>query len=403
MNESIDFSASEDLGYVLGVLAGDGCISSPCYPGGKKRVRLSVNDLDFANSFRQALQNIGLKAPVFNGGKTSIGKQRFEVRAYNNSFADWYRSQSTDTIIQSLKSSQGIMAAYVRGFFDSEGTSSLTKKGQLCIMIYNSQFQLLEKVRELLACLMIKSFILRKSYSGFSSSPRYVLEIVRKASVKIFVDLIGSNIQRKKETMSKWINAGAYKYQKNSGDFMEGKKLLNWDIVSIALDQEVTFGIHIGLSEMIEELLNKSSSMQEQAEKEHWWRFLANGMNLSVKDLKGKAVIIRDCVNPNDREIAYCKLFHLPKPKQDHLVPMIALTPWIFRWIYTYKLPDGTIRSSGYKRSTLVRYLRNGKLSSKYFFYKRASFIRNVRNGEPEKWSDDVLPFNSPILGAIEV
>jgi intein-encoded DNA endonuclease-like protein len=154
------FSAKKDitLGYVVGVVMGDGTISPLVIKGHRyNRVRLSVRDREFAEAFYQALTLLGFKARLFNGGNTWIGRERFEACAYTNDFCEWISKLKLKDIKRLATKSKGFAKGFIEGFFDSEGTICLLKPRkpnhkfrELYIGMYNTNKKLLEAIQKIL-------------------------------------------------------------------------------------------------------------------------------------------------------------------------------------------------------------------------------------------------------------
>jgi len=123
-----DTSPSKDLAYILGVLKGDGCAHIR-KSGQSGVVQLTQIRREFANSFETALRNIGLNSHTFLR-KDQFVKQGVIYVTYANSFkfALWYKQLSFEDIHKILDGDPEFIKAFIRGFFESEGTNSISKR-----------------------------------------------------------------------------------------------------------------------------------------------------------------------------------------------------------------------------------------------------------------------------------
>jgi len=108
----VNLRPSPTLAYMLGVLEGDGCV----YKVQSRRViSLCTIDERFAFSFYRALEELGL-----NPRKRLHGKY-YWVEAISMNFFDWYKSLTLEKLGEYLKS-QSMIIAFLRGFYESEGS-----------------------------------------------------------------------------------------------------------------------------------------------------------------------------------------------------------------------------------------------------------------------------------------
>jgi len=133
-----DLSPSEDLGFILGALQGDGyCIArNTTY-----HVALAVKDKEFAEAFRDALQNIGMNPSL---GYKSEGS--YQAIGYGREFINWYLSLDLDKIKEIVSSTDEAKIGFIRGLFDSEGTTNLERQN---IFFVNSNKKLVDCFCEL--------------------------------------------------------------------------------------------------------------------------------------------------------------------------------------------------------------------------------------------------------------
>lgn len=144
-------SPSPELLYILGVLRGDGFTRTV-----KKRwhysVRLKTISREFAGSFADNLRKIGLNPHISMEYPTDPNRHPVHVViACSKRFVTWYRSLSDHEIRKMVGENKELAAAFVKGFYESEGSYFLKTDGCDRIAIYNTQLQLLLMVREFLS------------------------------------------------------------------------------------------------------------------------------------------------------------------------------------------------------------------------------------------------------------
>lgn len=149
-----NLSPSTDLLYVLGVVKGDGFTTI-----GKSRyvVGLVTVSAKFAISFAAALRNIGLHPQFYSYTLPYRSKKRraYRVVVSSKMFVEWYRSLNDGDIKKMIGEDKELAAAFVRGFFESEGSFYLIKGKYPAVEIGNANFQLLTIVRDLISLLGI--------------------------------------------------------------------------------------------------------------------------------------------------------------------------------------------------------------------------------------------------------
>lgn len=133
-----------ELAYVIGVELGDGSLNRKGY---NRRIRLSAIDLDFVLEFDRCLSSVletRMHKPWFDKGKGTFAIEARSVLLYEFLNRDWRALKPW------IEHSVGSVAAFVRGFFDSE--DSVSKKGE--IRCYNTDLPLLNYVKQLLTSVL---------------------------------------------------------------------------------------------------------------------------------------------------------------------------------------------------------------------------------------------------------
>jgi intein-encoded DNA endonuclease-like protein len=192
---------SLELGYILGVIYGDGCISVK-----QRRVILSAVDYDFVLTFRKALEKWGGFRTKFYSRKIKtdsiIKNRKLQWVAYIDSLeaAKFLKNFDINNLLIPHKK---IRYAFLRGFFDSEG--SIDKDNT--ILAYNTNKKLVYFAQKLLNSVKITSRI--KSYKVKNMNGKeidyYHLKIDKDDRLDFF-NKIGFSIERKQCKLRNYIN-----------------------------------------------------------------------------------------------------------------------------------------------------------------------------------------------------
>lgn len=197
---------SEDLAYILGVVYGDGHVSIK-----QRRVILSAIDEDFVLTFKNTLEKWSkFKARFFTRNLKKypyIKNRKIQYVSYIDSKEAAIFLKGFDKNIL-LNSKNIIKRAFLRGFFDSEGTVlklSKNNKINLGLACFNTNYNLIILIKHILDSLFIKSNIhynIITSISGTKTNkPYYSLWIYQKESILKYYSLIGFNIKRKQQRL----------------------------------------------------------------------------------------------------------------------------------------------------------------------------------------------------------
>jgi intein-encoded DNA endonuclease-like protein len=174
-----------DLAYILGVLKGDGCVYN--HRRGAD-IKLVTKDYAFAESFAKALTRIGLNPRIYlESNRRSLGRGvYYRVEASSKAFYIWYKSLSLKDI-ESMLTSQELIASFIRGFYESEGSYY---KPEHYIHIYNTDMELIEMLQRLLQKLGLNFNIYVKKRNSRSNKPLYVLHKKSKKEVLKFFEMV---------------------------------------------------------------------------------------------------------------------------------------------------------------------------------------------------------------------
>lgn len=194
------------LSYIIGVYYGDGCafISKEKHTKSHRyRFQMTAKDYDFVIAVKNALENI-----VNNRIYISIQKEKyFRVETQNKTLVRFLK-KPFDYIRSFIEKHP---ADFLRGLFDSDGGIYHDRKGVYRVRLYNTNKEMLLYVKKLLLKTygIISSDIWLNAPKGrelkfgnriyFSSKDAWVLQIVRKTSVAMFMNRIGFSIKRKND------------------------------------------------------------------------------------------------------------------------------------------------------------------------------------------------------------
>ena len=199
---------NESYGYVLGVLDGDGCISSqPNHGKIEPIVKLEVTDRDFAEYFLTAIKNIAPWITASVGYRKAIA-DRGEVKDKQIVTVGATKLLPLIRIAQAEKmesQKEPVVCAYLRGYFDSEG--SIT---HYTVQASSINAQLIWHVETLLLNLGIKSRVYEHIKNNtklpnnkFCSNAKEItwIKICRYRSRKVFAEKVGFTIGRKQKAL----------------------------------------------------------------------------------------------------------------------------------------------------------------------------------------------------------
>jgi len=188
----------EDLAYVLGVIGpGDGFTF-------RDGISLETIDREFAEEFRQRVEKVTkLKCRFISFYRgTPNRKPTYRVILFSRQFRDFlaifgvsFRHKEwrvPDVIIQSQ---EGVKAAYLRAFFDSQ--ASVHKC--ICIEVKNPQG--LREIQRMLNDFHLRTYFVRRN----NRENMCKLWITGRSSLERFHSKIGFTIKRKHEKLEKWL------------------------------------------------------------------------------------------------------------------------------------------------------------------------------------------------------
>lgn len=140
--QDVLFEPSPTLAYIYGVIHGDGCLYKNKANGGQV-IRLSVIDRGFAESFRDALIIVGIRAKTIQVPGQNGHKPQWLTYATSKAFhGKWDQQSPEERLAFSLNA---YPADFIRGLYESEGTVKF-HRGRVELAIYNTNVYMQDAV-----------------------------------------------------------------------------------------------------------------------------------------------------------------------------------------------------------------------------------------------------------------
>jgi len=188
-----------------------------------------------------------------------------------------------------------------------------------------------------------------------------------------------------------------------------------WAAISEKLNEEAK------LEQLFDALLDEEKprvrTARIDAEKFHWWKFLASKV-ARIRDVYKFISMVKkirsQSKSKQEREVRYCELLRVPTRRlqiiEDKLRKQLTdagletpfekpLDSYTVRWVYTYQKKNETLEGPttervGNKLKTLRTYKKEGKLKVDELekLYKRACFIKeHLASGDCDEYSNELL------------
>lgn len=208
---SFEPTATPELAYVIGTETGDASLNATI-GNSQYRIRLKAKDRSFVEEFDRAV------SATLNCGRHRIWKTKdseyyVEIGSY---FLYGFLRRPLEELKCFVEHCEECVAAFVRGFFDSEG--SVSKSGELTA--YNTDLELLGYVKDLMfRFLFIEStgphlnarkgsLLVRRGKSYYRNSDCFFI-YVRKKSLATFYKRVGLTIPRKRVRLEPRLGLGS--------------------------------------------------------------------------------------------------------------------------------------------------------------------------------------------------
>ncbi len=197
-------SISKNLGYILGVLVGDGWLN-------KNSVGLNAKDNDFVLAFKKALEDefkLNAKIHFYNG--------LWRVELHSRQIVKLLKNLDYRLIVNEHSE---VKCSFLKGFYDSEGSAYYQEKTGVRnrkIELYNTDLELLTICKNLLEELGIKTREIDKRFRDIRLLKGRTLPITiccritlreNKENFIRFRNLIGFSIKRKIDILDKLIDS----------------------------------------------------------------------------------------------------------------------------------------------------------------------------------------------------
>lgn len=211
--------------YIFGVMCGDGCVFSGIVR--KKQweylnyaVNLAVKDRDFINEFVRCIKLVyGISPSICLRQRSQKNPRWSDIWVVHITRKEIYQDlvyyqfgTHKWNVPYEIKNSNDeiIIGAFLRGFYDSEG-SVLKGKRSFGIHISSSNLNGLQEVKELLRKLNIESS--KISIDKRHKNNVFHFPISKKASIIIFLNKIGFSIKRKENKIKEYFKCKNAKFQ----------------------------------------------------------------------------------------------------------------------------------------------------------------------------------------------
>jgi intein-encoded DNA endonuclease-like protein len=194
--KKINLNPSESLAYILGVLNGDGSVNRQ---GNNYVIELKVTDKDFVEEFKKHLKCIGFEYINEYVREFKNKKDQYVVRVCSKGFYYWYKNLDMDYYINVIGNNEKLMVSWLKGFYDSEGSVTINKKGNYTykyVSLSNTDKKLIDICCYYLDKLGINYSIYCEKNSKYRSGFLWRVYI-KSNSLETFKKLINFRIERK--------------------------------------------------------------------------------------------------------------------------------------------------------------------------------------------------------------
>lgn len=203
---------SNDLAYVLGVVAGDGYAGYYRSDHGTRGIiSLGVTDKDFAEAFKMNLDR-------WSGHKSKLQKTSRDYLVTLNS-VDIAKFIKSFDLKEILFSNREMKALFLRGLFDSDGgvigkNLDYRRNAKRWIHFFNNNKKIISLVMSILNEFCIDYSINSRVHSGFGSKKlQCEIKIYGLKNIFKYYRLIGFNIERKQKTLIGIIRSYEWDYK----------------------------------------------------------------------------------------------------------------------------------------------------------------------------------------------
>ena len=209
---------TESRAYILGVMCGDGCVFSGIERKKKWEfksyiVYLAVKDKDFLDEFvRHSKVVYGVEPRLYYRIRkkkkwSNIWIARYKRKSVHEDLAPYNFGGSTWKVPEEIINSddEKIIAAFLRGFYDSEGSVSVYDK-KISIVVCSTSKDGMQGVRELVGRLGIKAASIGKENRKDRRKQCYYFSIYTMDDAKKYLSKVGFSIKRKVDKIRSYID-----------------------------------------------------------------------------------------------------------------------------------------------------------------------------------------------------
>lgn len=200
-----DLSYTPDLAYILGVLAGDGCVTEYEKPSGRKdrRIALGTIDLPLAEYFSDKLESIGLNPRI-----TKREDERFKqghdylVEANSTVFYQWYKSIDTDDVGDIATRTRNNAWYFLAGVYESDGSlaTSVHNDNPQTLKINTSDADHRDLYLDVFEYLGYAPWVSTDEREQYTSGEYHTIGISDQRKVKVILEEMNPCIERKTGT-----------------------------------------------------------------------------------------------------------------------------------------------------------------------------------------------------------
>lgn len=201
---------TNERAYLLGVMCGDGCVFSGIEH--KKKwtfrshiVHLTVKDKDFIDEYMRCMKIVYQVTPSLTFRKrrkenwSDMWVARLNRLRIYEDLSPYHFGTKTWTVPKEIKKSQNeeVIGAFLRGFYDSEGSVSVGPRG-ITISVHSTNIKGLKDVNILVKKLGIATSKMKCDERGLPKKSFY-FTITHRRNFMNFISKIGFSIKRKEE------------------------------------------------------------------------------------------------------------------------------------------------------------------------------------------------------------
>jgi len=185
--KKVDFTEEEALSYILGVLIGDGGTHKS--RKGEFLVELNQTRKKFAQSFKKALEKIGLNPGVYGPyqPKDEGHSPLYMTKAHSKLLVEWFEQFDLGKIFEYVVKDLANAREFIRGIYESEGSNVISSSWRLTIVsTERKKLEIVDRVLNRIGFkFRFKEVNSRRSWRGMDGG--YYLEITEREQILRFL------------------------------------------------------------------------------------------------------------------------------------------------------------------------------------------------------------------------